>query len=59
MKVRQGLRVAQKNREFMEKMKGQSIKVKARQKNDHSSVHESSEMAFDSSCSVSPEGILV
>lgn len=54
VRVRQGLRVAQKSREIMKKLKGKSIKEKARQKNDHNYVHESSEMAFDSPCSVLP-----
>lgn len=59
VRVRQGLRVSQKSREIMKKSKGQSIKGKARQKNDHSYVYESSEMAFDSPHSALPEGILV
>lgn len=59
VKVRWGLRVAQKSREIMKKLKGQSIKGKLRQKNDHSYGHESSELAFDSPCLALPEGILV
>lgn len=59
VRVRRGLRVARKRREITKKLKGQSIKGKARQKNDLTYVHESSEMAFDSPCSALPEGILV
>jgi len=51
--------VAQKSREIMKKLKGQSIKGKSRQKNDRSYGHESSELAFDNPCSGLPEGILV
>jgi len=43
----------QRNHKEVEKPEHQRLK------NDHSYVHESSEMAFDSLCSASPEGILV
>lgn len=52
-----GTQSGSESREIM-KLKGQSIKGKSKHKNDHSNVHESSEMAFDCSCSALPEGIL-